>query len=279
MIAGSSAGFMEHLVMFPVDTIKTRFQVEPSLRGVSTTGGLGTAVLRITSNEGVLRLYRGAPMVVLVAIPSHALYFGAYESARWILGARRDEHNPIKTGLAGVAATAVHDLLVTPVDVLKQRLQMENSRFRSSGDAFRQTTWHQMYRSYPTTVALNIPFVSANFMAYESSKLMLSRLYSTENPLPLHLFCGGVAGGVAGFCSTPLDVVKTRIQTDCACGVRPISCVLKKVFRAEGIRGLFSGATARTVYYIPSAAITWAIYESVKTFLGWEEDLPDEYVI
>lgn len=276
MIAGSTAGFLEHLVMFPVDTIKTRLQVDPSRRQSRYTG-LRNALLQISQKEGLLRLYRGAPLVLFTALPSHACYFGAYEGTRMTLRAGRNEYNVLKTALSGAAATFAHDLVVTPVDVIKQRLQMEGSPFRNAWDCFSKTTWHQLYRSYPTTVMLNIPFVSVHFVAYESSKLFAKKMeYSSEESMGHHLLYGGFAGGLAGFFSTPLDVIRTRIQTDCECGKRPVSCVFKSVWRREGLKGLFSGAGARTCYFVPSAAITWSVYEYAKSSLGWE--VPDEYV-
>jgi len=268
--------------MFPVDTVKTRLQVLPSPAEPRRALGIRGTVSNILKDEGFFRLYRGSSLVAAGAIPAHALYFGAYESTRRLLGASRSKgHQPLHTAIAGVAATIGHDLISTPIDVIKQRLQMKNSPISGILDGFRRTPPNQLFRSFPSTVLLNVPMVCANFVTYESMKLFAMGLHEEEdNPSGLrhHFFCGGTAGAVSGFVSTPLDVVRTRIQTDCACGARPVRCVVSKVVREEGLRALFSGGLARTIYHVPSAAITWTVYETMKGAFGWKEDLPDEYL-
>lgn len=276
MAAGSCAGVTEHVTMFPVDTVKTRLQVRSGPSDART--GLLPTIKQIVQKEGVLRLYRGASLVAVGAIPAHAMYFGAYELTRKLLGATRSKHQPFHTAAAGVSATIGHDLISTPIDVIKQRLQMKKSPISGIYDGFRKTPLNQLFRSFPSTVLLNIPMVCANFVTYESLKLVVSPTNDPDDAISRHLICGGSAGAVAGFVSTPLDVVRTRIQTDCTCGARPVRCVIQKIVRDEGALALFSGGLARTIYHIPSAAITWTVYELMKGFLGWQEDLPEEYL-
>jgi len=277
MVAGSAAGMTEHAVMFPLDTVKTRMQVTPG-NAISQRTTSFAALNQIARTEGVSRLYRGAPLVALSAIPAHALYFGAYEGTRKFLGATRSRHQPLKTALAGITATMGHDIISTPIDVIKQRLQMRNSPLRTYWDGLLNTSFNQLFRSYPTTVMLNIPMVVVNFVVYESLTLLTKSRTNVSDSVLAHLTCGGIAGGFAGFLSTPLDVVRTRIQTDCECGKRPIRCVIKNLWQKEGMSGLWAGYGARTIYYIPSAALTWTVYESMKTMLGWQEDIPEDYI-
>jgi len=277
MAAGSAAGMTEHVFMFPIDTVKTRMQVEPRAAIPKQTTSF-TALTQIVRTEGLARLYRGAPLVAVGAIPSHALYFGMYEATRTILGATRTRHQPIHTVVAAVAATMSHDIISTPIDVIKQRLQMKTSPLQSYWDGFLKIPLNQLFPSYPTAVMLNIPVVATNFVTYETLTLLTKTHITKESNMMHHLVCGGTAGGLAGFLSTPLDVVKTRIQTDCKCGKRPIRCVIREVTRQEGFFGLWAGYGARTIYHIPSAAITWSIYELMKKALGWKEDIPEHYM-
>merc|ERR550534_82312 len=41
------------------------------------------ALSQIVRTEGLAQLYRGAPLVAIGAIPSHALYFGMYEATNF----------------------------------------------------------------------------------------------------------------------------------------------------------------------------------------------------
>ena len=57
--------------------------------------------------------------------PSHALYFAAYEASKEAFGGNQPGHQVVATGAAGVIATLVNDTIMTPVDVVKQRLQVQ----------------------------------------------------------------------------------------------------------------------------------------------------------
>ena len=77
-----------------------------------------------------------------------------------------------------------------------------------------------LYRSYPTTLAMNVPFTAIHFTAYESSKIALRDLTNggkdvEEESFFVQFTAGGLAGGLAAGITTPLDVVKTRMQTHC----------------------------------------------------------------
>lgn len=89
---------------------------------------------RIVKNEGPLRLYRGVNAIVVAAVPSHAVHFATYEKVRERLGATAPGLHPIQNGLAGGVAAMAHDAVVTPLDVVKQRLQLHGSSFRGIRD-------------------------------------------------------------------------------------------------------------------------------------------------
>lgn len=56
--------------------------------------------------------------------PAHAMHFAVYELAKDSLGGNREGLQPLATGLAGAVATITNDALMTPADVVKQRLQV-----------------------------------------------------------------------------------------------------------------------------------------------------------
>merc|ERR1712130_695794 len=179
--------------------------------------------------------FRGWPAVVVAAVPSHGVYFGAYEFSKYKLGVQHDAKiHPFKIAISGAFAAMAHDAIVTPFDVVKQRMQLKNCKYANicscAIDTLKYEGYTSFFRSYPTTVLLNIPTFSTNFVVYESSKILLKGtiLESEENWLH-HLIAGGIAGGVAGLISNPLDVIKPSIQTDTSFGYKSIGNTIRKI--------------------------------------------------
>jgi solute carrier family 25 iron transporter 28/37 len=83
MLAGALAGTVEHLAMFPLDTVKTRMQAVPhggaSIAHSLNYGTMRAAVDTVLRREGVRGLYRGVDAMALGAGPAHAFYFATYE--------------------------------------------------------------------------------------------------------------------------------------------------------------------------------------------------------
>jgi len=283
-VAGSLAGLIEHTLLYPVDTVKTRMQAGSIRSGIELKYRSSFHCLaQILRNESALALFRGWPAVVVAAVPSHGMYFGAYELSKYKLGAVEGIH-PFKIALSGAFAAMAHDAITTPFDVVKQRMQVQSCPYPNVCNCAIETLKHEGYtsffRSYPTTVLLNIPTFSTNFVVYETAKALLKdTLFECEEDWRHHLIAGGTAGGVAGLVSNPVDVIKTAIQTDRSSGWKSIGQVVAGLMAQNPqspYRIFFSGAAARTTYFIPSAAITWTVYEAFKTYLGFPiHDLPD----
>lgn len=121
------------------------------------------------------------------------------------------------------------------------------------------------YRSYTTTLAMNLPFASINFGVYDFCKNALGHAMPDASPAGVHLISGGIAGGVAAACTTPLDVIKTRLQTDRV--RRSPWSVARTLLNEGGAAALFSGAGPRVAFHIPAVGICWATYEGFKSFL------------
>lgn len=218
MIAGSIAGMVEHMAMFPVDTLKTRMQMmaDASRSAHSSLARTFTSILKI---EGPLGLYRGIGAMGLGAGPAHAVYFSVYEICKERFGGNRRGHHPLAHGAAGVVATVASDAVLTPMDVVKQRLQLFGNGYNGVKNCIerilREEGIKAFYASYRTTVIMNAPFTATHFSTYEASKKGLKSIWperANEENLVVHVVAGGVAGALASAVTTPLDVVKTRLQ-------------------------------------------------------------------
>jgi Mitochondrial carrier protein len=124
------------------------------------------------------------------------------------------------------------------------------------------------YVSYPTTLAMTVPFTATQFSAYEylSRVLNPSRKY---DPLT-HCLAGGLAGAFAAGITTPLDVIKTLLQTRGTARDAEIrNCkglwqAARIIHERNGFMGFFRGLRPRIVTTMPSTAICWTSYEMAK---------------
>lgn len=138
--------------------------------------------------------------------------------------------------------------------VHKSLMQCAKTLYRTEGlQAF--------YVSYPTTLCMTVPFTATQFVAYESiSKVMNPK--QDYDPFT-HCMAGGLAGAFAAGITTPLDVVKTLLQTRglaeseeirSARGLFNAAAIIKRQF---GWSGFLRGMRPRIISTMPSTAICW----------------------
>lgn len=270
MIAGAAAGVMEHSVMYPVDCVKTRMQaLVPDPR--ADYRSLLDAAHKIMRYEGLRSTMRGFGAMVTGAGPAHAMYFACYEEVKHRLS-NGQQGNHLANGMAGCAATLLHDAVMNPADVVKQRMQMFNSSYRTclhcANAVLKEEGVRAFYRSYTTQLFMNVPFQSIQFVVYEAMQDFLNkdRHYDPFS----HMCSGGMAGAVAAAVTMPLDVCKTLLNTQEACArthlsyINGMAAAFRTVYEFCGIQGYFRGLQARVIYQMPSTAISWSVYEFFK---------------
>ncbi|GFY82410.1 mitochondrial substrate carrier family protein [Actinidia rufa] len=227
MVAGSIAGSVEHMAMFPIDTLKTRMQAIgssslPSSAALTLRQSLGS-ILKL---EGAAGLYRGIAAMGLGAGPSHAVYFSVYELFKGF-SRRRTRTTPPLTRRLGTTVvmnapfTAVH---FATYEAAKKGL-MEVSPERVGEDE--------------TLVVHATAGAAAGALA--------SALTTPLDVVKTQLQCQGVCGCDRFSSCSIQDVIQTIVKKD-------------------GYGGLMRGWIPRMLFHAPAAAICWSTYEAAKTF-------------
>lgn len=263
-IAGGTAGILELCIMYPIDTVKTRMQ------SLDTKSGSIFSVLKeMIKTEGAFRPMRGVGVIAATAGPAHGLYFASYEFVKHQMLNSSPESLAFSASVAGTVATILHDLLVNPAEVIKQRLQIENSPYKSIYECavktYRDEGLFAFYKSFGAQLLMNIPFQIIHFVTYEMCQKITNP--KKEQNIIVHFINGGIAGSAAAAATTPLDVCKTLLNTQ-EHKTTGIVQAVKTIYKISGPVGFFKGTSARIVYQAPSIALCWSIFESTKYLLG-----------
>ncbi|MCJ1418024.1 hypothetical protein MMC32_004369 [Xylographa parallela] len=233
LVAGAFAAFSVDLLVYPLDTIKTRIQ-SPDYKRLYTNASTNTI------NRSLFRgLYQGICSVVIATVPSSGAFFTTYEGTKSLL----HRLNPsigtngspmIPTPFIHSAASSVAELvscfILTPAEVLKQNAQMVQKSPSASTQAFDANATiqalrkfnkpSQLWRGYTALAARNLPFTAMQFPMFEHLKetiLSYRQQHGTARGTLLEkglvtAVSAGSAGSIAAVITTPVDVVKTRIM-------------------------------------------------------------------
>jgi solute carrier family 25 iron transporter 28/37 len=272
-------------------------QVAPG-QAIPTTGPLTVQTFQTALQQqlhGYTRLWRGVQTIMIGCIPAHALYFSSYEVVKAALSDHKynekSKSTALGSSLAGAAAVVSHDLILTPLDTMKQRMQLgyyKGGMTEAVTHILRKEGLKALYRSFPVTLATNIPYGMVMVSTNEFAKQELHHVSlfdsSTIPAWQTVLVASSVAGCLAATVTTPLDRIKTALQTQQlvpACQGSQPNCpvfaesakhatwkdVALHIYKHEGVPGFFRGILPRVLSHTPAAAISWTTYETAKHYL------------
>ncbi|XP_012865923.1 PREDICTED: S-adenosylmethionine mitochondrial carrier protein isoform X2 [Dipodomys ordii] len=242
LVAGGVAGTSVDLILFPLDTIKTRLQ---SPQGFNKAGGF----------RGI---YAGVPSTAIGSFPNAAAFFLTYEYVKWFL--HTDSAScfmPVKHMLAASAGEVVACLIRVPSEVVKQRAQVSASSRTSQ--VFSNILYEEgiqgLYRGYKSTV------LREALWSWRQDRVVDSWQSAV---------CGAFAGGFAAVVTTPLDVAKTRImlaKAGSSAASGNVLSALHGVWRTEGLTGLFAGVFPRMAAISLGGFIFLGVYDQTRSLL------------
>mmetsp|Transcript_55110 Transcript_55110/g.154695 ORF Transcript_55110/g.154695 Transcript_55110/m.154695 type:complete len:313 (-) Transcript_55110:216-1154(-) len=288
IIASSISVTLGKMATHPLDTVKAQLQVDSARRTVGDRGAAASssagALRRVLARSSARSLYQGFSVAVLGALPAGAVYMTTYELLKPSLEARLPGLRFLADFSAGLAAEAISCVLWCPIDVVKERLQVQRDMrglydYRGPVDAVRQIVRLEgvfgLYRAYGATLAAFGPQTAINLALYENIERRARALYRDEAPLPpwLTFACASASGLTACVATAPLDLAKLRMQvvrSARAAGAaeqpfnyRHVPDALQQIVAQEGPRALFKGALVRCIVWVPQTAIFLASFKSI----------------
>jgi len=276
LLAGAFAAFTIDILVYPLDTLKTRLQSKDYKRLFvnASTNTVNRAALFRGS-------YQGIGSVILATLPSSGAFFLTYESMKTLLTPLSSLPSPIVHSAASSIAELVSCAILTPSEVIKQNAQMVSSggtgatmatirRFRSHPSS--------LFRGYTALVMRNLPFTALQFPMFEAARERIWRFRKvtpeeaslTERAVVTAISAGG-AGGIAAVMTTPVDVVKTRVMLSAASETKSQLgewAVFKSILKEEGVKGLWRGGALRGIWTIVGSGLYLGVYDLGRVYLG-----------
>ncbi|KAK7752805.1 hypothetical protein SLS62_005147 [Diatrype stigma] len=201
MLAGAAAAFTVDLMVYPLDTLKTRQQSRDFLQTFADP----SAKTKIPSRDLFRGLYQGIGIVVVATLPAAGTFFTTYEAAKSFIG-KHGSAISLPQAAVHSAASAVAEcascLVLTPAEVIKQNAQMiqrsrgvgsssaaasSSPRPRHQGStslaALRQLgsgagAGRKLLSGYTALVARNLPFTALQFPIFE---FMRQRIWESRH--------------------------------------------------------------------------------------------------
>ncbi|KAG7665158.1 uncharacterized protein J8A68_001214 [[Candida] subhashii] len=294
MLAGGFGGMVGDTAMHSLDTVKTRQQGFPHNVKYKNMIPAYRTILR---EEGFFRgLYGGYTPAILGSFPSTAAFFGTYEYTKRKMINDLHMNETVAYFIAGVLGDLASSVFYVPSEVLKTRLQLQgkhNNPFtkecgynyknlRNAVSTIAKVEGAKTFAfGYKETLFRDLPFSALQFAFYEKFRQLAIYYNGSDDDLPvsLELLTGFCAGSLAGSMTTPLDVIKTRIQT--ATNTRELSesisqksnslvnllnknatlRALVSIYKHDGIFGAFSGVGPRFIWTGIQSSIMLLLYQ------------------
>lgn len=281
------AGLWGRVIFHPLDTAKAKIQVQKSSSLWGMSRSLPGTLWLISVRQGPLNLYQGFGVAALGSIPASILYYSAYSIFKTEmddrLGVAAEAANDF---VSGFLAEAVSCVLWVPIDVSKEQLQTQSelkaSRHIGSWNALQniiaERGFRGLYRGYGATLASFGPMSALYFTFYE--QLKRSSCFSGMDQLSASqawlatMSISSIAGGIAAVLTTPLDLVKMRLQVQRGVAINGLHQThfhhvsflsgLRELALAEGLRGMYRGAVARLWFWAPLTGFEMATMEFCK---------------
>lgn len=286
--AGYISGAVGIVIGNPLDLIKVRLQAQNAL-------ARQTPSAYASQFNGISTLATGSAAPILGYGALNALLFVSYNRTEAALNRSLGVQQSLWiTWIAGAVGGLATWVVSTPTELIKCRAQMASPP--SSSWSIMRQIWQAegvkgLYFGGVVTALRDSIGYGFYFWSYElSTQLMVSKVQG-NNTLPQEaakvLLCGGLAGILSWASVFPLDVIKTRVQTQAfrrggdttpLLGNTPTEFpapqrvgavqVAREIYREGGIKVFFRGLTVCSVRAFIVNAVQWAVYEWIMYELG-----------
>lgn len=267
---GSVAGAIGKVIEYPFDTIKVRLQTQPAHMFPTTW----SCIKYTYTNEGVWKgFFQGIASPLFGAALENAVLFVSFNQFNGVLDSYTGLGALSKTIYSGAFAGACASYVLTPVELIKCKLQVSN--ISSAANEVRHTSvWPTvksvvkekglvgLWQGQSSTFIRECVGGAVWFTTYEVMKSQLTQLHPADkNNRTWELLLSGATSGLTFNASIfPADTVKSVCQTEHL----SLMTAVKKILTTHGITGFYRGLGITLIRAVPANATVFYTYETLK---------------
>lgn len=283
MVGGIFACGLTHMAVTPLDVVKCRRQVDPTLYK-----SLGEGLSKIKAEKGMSGLFIGwQPTLIGYSMQGFGK-FGFYEIFKDVyrkaLGKKAAQYQSLGFAVSSACAEVIADCLLCPMESLKIRMQTSKpGAFPTNfGEGYKQLALEGkdgFFKGLYPLMARQVPYTVVKFVAFENTVKFVYRnfltkeksSYSKATQLTVTFLSGYWAGIFCAIVSHPADTMVSKINNLKDPEGAPKTGTMQKVstiYSEIGFKGLWNGLGTRIIMIGTLTGLQWWIYDSFKTAVG-----------
>ncbi|NWR78864.1 TPC protein, partial [Centropus unirufus] len=185
---------------------------------------------------------------------------------------------------AGSASGLVTRVLISPLDVIKIRFQLQIEQLSSRNPGakyhgilqavqriFQEEGLLAFWKGHVPAQFLSVGYGAVQFMAFESLTKLVHNVtsYDARGSL-VHFVCGGLAACTATVAVQPVDTLRTRFAAQGEPKVyRNLRQAVVTMCQTEGPRTFYRGLTPTIIAVFPNAGLQFSFYNILQQFSEW----------
>ncbi|KAL9615201.1 MAG: hypothetical protein Q9167_000408, partial [Letrouitia subvulpina] len=276
-LAGAVCCSITHGGLTPVDVVKTRIQLEPTVYNNGMIGGFR----KVIANEGAGALLTGFGPTAAGYFLQGAFKFGGYELFKQqcinLVGYETASNNRTAVYLASSAlAEFFADIALCPLEATRIRLVSEPTFASGLLSGFGKIAKNEgigaFYSGFGPILFKQVPYTMAKFVVYEKvAEAVYKRVDKSKTSdgmqTVINLGSGLMAGFAAAIVSQPADTMLSKINKTKGLPGEGTTSRLIKIAKELGFRGSYTGIGARLFMVGTLTAGQFAIYGDIKKAL------------
>lgn len=269
IFAGTIGGVAQVLVGQPFDTTKVRIQssTNPNITPIDV-------IKSLVKNEGVLAFYKGTLLPLIGIGACVSIQFSVNEFMKRFFNYYNKESNKMSLFqflIAGGAGGFANGFLASPIEHVRIKLQIQKDSFYKGPfdvlkHMYKTGGVKLIFRGLNPTLMRESLGIGVYFMTFEALVQNTMKKYNVARKSVeswrLCLF-GGLAGYAMWITVYPIDVIKSKLQTDDLVNKKYKGSLhaIKSIWTTLGWRGFFVGFTPTILRAAPANAATFVAFE------------------